>query len=300
MEGNPESVFITTVNNQHELVKTRLLVQSLKAFGGVLRDCPVWIFVQDGATVTTHELEGLGAEFYPLTVPETIKHYWFARKVCTCAQAENMAIPAIKSIMWLSYDCLVLQPPVLLQLNSLYDAAFRPVHGSNIGLPVGRSLNDFWKTIYEAVGISDSSLSVESYVDRKHLRAYFNSHIFSWNPNIGLAQRWLEIFEEIVCNRGFQKTACGDILHQVFLHQAVLSALVESMFPPGRLRILPPDYSYPYNMQASVPPDHRAVTLNDLVCIAYEDRSLHPSTVDDIEILEPLRGWLAAHCAEIG
>jgi hypothetical protein len=61
--------------------------------------------------------------------------------------------------------------------------------------------------------------------------------------------------------------------------------------------MLPPDYNYPYNLHQSVPPDRRAAALNDLVCIAYENRLLDPNQVDDIAIHEPLRSWLSVHVA---
>ncbi len=294
MEARHQSVFVMTVNNSQELVQTRLLIQSLRTFGGALRNCPVWVFVPDEGTAASRDFEGLKTEVYPLIVPDTVRHYWFARKVCTCAQAEGAVTPGIKSLIWFSYDCLIIQPTLLLQLNTLYDAAFRPVHGTNIGLPVSKPLDYFWQTIYEMIDLPESRISVESYVDQQHIRAYFNSHIFSWNPSTGLGQRWFEIFSALVCDSAFQSKACQDIQHQ-----AVLSVLVESMLSPERLRILPPDYSYPYNMHSAIPPDRRALALNDLVCIAYEDHPLHPSAVHDIHIREPLKRWLAAHVNHI-
>ena len=295
MEDNTQSVFVMTVNSSQEIVQTRLLIQSLRAFGGTMRHCPVWIFVPEECTATSRDFDGLETELYPLSIPDVVKNYWFTRKVCSCAQAERKAVPDIQSLIWFSYDCLIIQPPLLLQLNAEVDAAFRPVHGTNIGLQVSKSPDNFWQAIYDKVNLPESQLSVESYVDKQHIRAYFNSHIFSWNPSTGLGRRWFDAFKALVCDRGFQFKACPDIQHQVFLHQAVLSALVEKLIPPERLRILPPVYSYPYNMHASVPPDRSVHALNDLVCIAYEERSLHPSAARDIEIREPLRGWLAKH-----
>jgi hypothetical protein len=74
---------------------------------------------------------------------------------------------------------------------------------------------------------------------------------------------------------------------------------VVTLLDPERIRMLPPDYSYPYNLHQVVPPDRRALALNDLVSIAYEDRSLDPDVVDDIAIHEPLRSWLSVRAHEI-
>jgi len=203
MEDRHQSVFVMTVNNSQELVQTRLLIQSLRTFGGALRNCPVWVFVPDKGTATSRDFEGLWTEVYPLTVPDTLRHYWFAHKVCACAQAEGAATPGITSLIWFSYDCLIIQPTLLLQLNSLYDAAFRPVHGTNIGFEVSKPLDYFWQTIYEMIDLPESKISVESYVDQQHIRAYFNSHIFSWNPSTSVGQRWFQIFTALVCDPRF-------------------------------------------------------------------------------------------------
>ncbi len=292
---NHHSVFVMTVNNSHELEQTRLLIQSLRTFGGHLRHCPVWVFVSGEAATSAYDLETLKTKVHPLIIPDQVQRYWFARKVCACAQAEAAVTPEITSLVWSSCDCLIIQPPELLPVNAQYDAAFRPVHQSNIGLPISKPLDYFWQTIFRMVNLDESHLAVESYVDQQYLRAYFNSHIFSWNPLTGMGQRWLELFTTLVCDRNFQSKGCQDILHQIFLHQAVLSALAESMFTPERIRLLPPDYSYPYNLQSDIPPDRRALALNDLNCIAYEDRPLHPTAVHDILIKEPLHGWLTSH-----
>ena len=63
------------------------------------------------------------------------------------------------------------------------------------------------------------------------------------------------------------------------------------------MRILPPEYNYPFNLQSRVPAAHRARALNDVVTFAYEDRSLNPAEITDIALEEPLRSWLATHCA---
>jgi hypothetical protein len=109
-----------------------------------------------------------------------------------------------------------------------------------------------------------------------------------------LLRQWLECFEVLVGDQAFQSAYCQDERHQVFLHQAVLSALIATRLDPQRVRILPPIYSYPYNLHPSVPCDWRAQALDDLVCVAYEERSLDPAVMNDITVHEPLRSWLSA------
>ncbi len=58
------------------------------------------------------------------------------------------------------------------------------------------------------------------------------------------------------------------------------------------------DKAYHVLGSTAVPPDKRALALNDLACIAYEDRSLDSNVMYDIEVHEPLRSWLSAHTNE--
>jgi hypothetical protein len=211
-----------------------------------------------------------------------------------CAHAEKQAPAGVQSLIWLDLDCLVIQPPVLYNLGDEYDAALRPVHLRNVGLSPAEPLNGFWQGIYNELGIKDVLGVVDSFVDRQHLRAYYNSHGLSVRPQRGIFRRWHEHFEHLVCDETFQGTACQDESHQTFLFQALFSALVVSTLDSRRIRILPPTYNYPYNLQRRVLEDQRAVVLNDLVSITFEGRPIHPKAVTDIEIHEPLKTWLEA------
>jgi hypothetical protein len=291
--------FFTLVNTDRQGLGARFLIDSIRAFGGPLRPCPIWLFTTDPKVESYTDWERLGVRVLPLTVPDTVKPNWFAGKVSACAQAEQLAGSEVQTLVWLSSDCLIIQPPLLFDLGTEFDAAVRPVHVKNIGLPASAPLDAFWKKVYETVGVPDVQTTIESFVDCQQLRAYFNSHVLAVNPARGLFRRWFDGFETLVADQDFQAGPCQDELHQIFLHQAVLSALIATILDAERVRMLPPDYSYPYNLHQQVPAERRAGALNDLVCIAYEDRPLHPDRVSDIEIHEPLRSWLAARAQRL-
>lgn len=289
---NNQTVFLTLMRSDSEKSCVRILIDSIRSFGGTLSNCPIWIFEPVSHGINCNYPESTGVRVFSLNVPDKVKHYLFADKVYACAEAEKMATPEIQSLVWIDPACLVIKPPILFNLNQSFDAAVRPVHIRNVGLPSTEPLNDFWNKIFEIVGIPDIQSTVETFVDTQRIRSYFNSHAFSVNPSKGLLRKWFEYFEILACDEGYQANACSDNTHRVFLHQAILSALLISMLTPERVRILPPDYNYPYNLHRSVPPDRRAAALNDLVCIAYEDRSLDPNVIDDIDVLDPLKSWL--------
>jgi hypothetical protein len=271
----------------------RTVIESLRAFGGPLRDCPVWAFVLDPDRAP-RALPGLdGVHRFPLAVEEGFPPYPFAEKVVACARAEEMAGPEIRSLVWLSLDCLVINPPLLFDLGPLSgaapaDAAFRPVHHQNVGSPAHEPPDDFWRGIYRALDVDDIPHTVQSFVDGQTLRPYFNTHCFALNPATGLGRAWWAHFKALVTDEAFQAGPCRDELHQIFLHQAILSTLVAKRLPWERVRLLPPEYNYPLNLLDEMPPDLRVPALNSLVNAVYEDAF----PWDGIEVQEPLLSWL--------
>lgn len=282
-------VFITYASQQ-DYGNIRLLISSLRRFGGELASSPFWIFTKNlSAKININD--GLTHQIN-LEVSSDISAYPFGKKVSACAQAEEIASSQTKSLVWIDPSCLIIQPPELFELGSAFDAAFRPVHIRNIGLPPNAELDVFWRGIYDLLELEHLPFTVTSFVDNQRLRPYFNSHAFSINPTLGIMRLWCQHFQQLISDHSFQSTACRDDLHKIFLFQALLSTLVASRIDTARLRILPSSYNYPYNLQASVPEERRARTLNELVCLTYEERDLRPDRVSDIQILEPLRSWL--------
>jgi hypothetical protein len=288
-------VFITLVQSARQKAAAQLLIESLRAFGGAFSQSPMWIFEGDPDNTPCHDLADTLTQVFPLEISEAIKANWFAPKVSACAQAESMAAGKLQSLVWIASDCLVIQPPTLFDLGGSWDIALRPVHIQNVGLLAEAPLDVFWNGVYQEVGVEDARTTLESFVDQQHIRAYYNSHMFAVDPALGLLKEWHKHFAALVTDQDFQARACQDDPQHIFLHQAVLSALIDARITAERVCILPPTYSYPYNLQRRIPPEQRAQTLNELVCIAYEERPLDPAMMDDILVNEPLRRWLGEH-----
>jgi len=292
-------IFFTCIRTVNQRNGAHILINSIREFGGELKQCPIWLFGADPKNVPCDSLESDGVQVLPLSIPESIASYYYGDKVYACTRAEELASPAVHSLVWVSPENLIIQPPLLFDLAGVYDAAVRPVHHINVGLQSTAPLDDFWKSVYQAVGVSDVHYMVDSFIEAYRMRAYFNSAAFALNPSAKLSRRWFKCFEILVNDPGFQAGACRDESYQVFLHQAVLSSLIAVELDPDRIRILPPDYIYPYNLQQDVPVDRQVQTLNDLVCIYFGGHSLNPDDMDDIVVEEPLSSWLANRVGDI-
>ncbi len=295
-----QTIFFTSVGSPEEKAVARLLIESLRAFGGEIGQSPFWLFETDSTNVPCKDLEGEKVRVLPLEAPAALRQYFWGERVYVCAQAEEMAAQEVRSLVWLDPTCLIVNPPELYALEAGCEAAVRPVHIQNVGLLAEEPPDVFWKGVYDRVGVEAISMAVDSFVDGKRLRAYFNSHSFSIQPARKVMHRWLELFEAAVNDRDFQAAACQDDLHRIYLFQALFSTLLVSTLGAERIRILPIPYNYPYHLQARIPAERRAKALNDLVCVAHEDQSLDPAGMTDIEVYEPLRGWLAERTTSVG
>ncbi len=287
-------IFLTAVCSAADKADARLMIQSLRDFGGKYDRVPFWLFDYDEEVNTTN-WEALMVERYRGDLSHDLKGHLFAEKVSACAQAESQTNGHTNSLVWIDPSCLITRPPGLYDLDDAADAAFRPVHIRNVGLLRDEPVNPYWRRILSEVGVDDLPGEVMSFVDQQRLRPYFNSHGFAVNPRLGLMKRWKALFTSLCRDDEFQKGACALKREQIFLFQALLSALIATSIPSDRLRILPPDYNYPYNLHDNLPGDRRAASFNHLTTFTYEDLPIDPAKLHNIAVEEPLLSWLKKH-----
>jgi hypothetical protein len=286
--------FLIRVNSARERECARLLIGSIRSFGGRMSGYPVRVLSSNPCEVPCHSLEGNGVEVVDLSVPEHLARYEYGDKVYGCMVAERSAGPNVRSLVYLTADSLIVAPPLLFDLEAAWEAAVRPVHIKNVGLAAGRRPDAFWEKVYITAGQGDVTDTVVSFVDREHIMAYFNSAAFAVSPSAGLFRRWYECFEALVADGDFQAGPCADERHRIFLHQAVLSTLIATSLDTQRVRMLPETYGYPYNLHQDVSPARRAAMLDDLVCVIYHERPIDPRKIDDIGVGDSLRGWITS------
>jgi hypothetical protein len=271
----------------------KIVIESLQKFGGIYKDSPVWVFFPNNH-FSSQVLPGMGnIERIPLEHRTDFPQYPFAIKVFICANAEALAGSAYKSLVMLSLDCLFLNPPFLFDLNphqnaSRSDSAFRPVHHRNIGSLAAEPKDPFWQAIYQELEVVRTPFTINSFADKQELRPYFNTHCFSINPALGLAQMWWDHFISLIKDQPFQETVCTNEPQKIFLHQAILSTIIAKHLTLEQIRLLPLEYNYPLNLLDEIPDEEKPVSLNRLVNVVYEDTF----PCGKIKVDEPLKSWL--------
>jgi len=142
-------LFLTIVSSPEEARAARLLIDSLRTFGGELADSPFWVFAPH--LEPARALEDEHTRLLPLAAPDPVLAYPFGTKVAACARAEELSPAGTRSLVCVDTSCLIVRPPVLFDLGADFDAALRPVHVRNVGLPPSEPLDAFWKGIYASV-----------------------------------------------------------------------------------------------------------------------------------------------------
>jgi hypothetical protein len=287
-----KTVFLTLVRSSEEKKAAELLIGSLRRFGGLMGNSPIWVFTVNPEDFMKENTQN--DEYRVIELPQdgSFSRYPFMAKVRACALAEEMARDEIDTMIWIDSSCLVVLPPLLFMLEGVCKAAVRPVHVTNVGLLADETPNGYWRGVFNELGIDDIDTAVETFVDARMIKSYFNTHAFSINPSEGLMRDWLHHFHILATDTDYQRSYCSDPLHAIFLHQAVFSALLASSLEASELRLLPADYNYPYNLHESVPEDRKVTSINETVCFAYEKRSVYPPEMTDVEVREPLYSWL--------
>jgi len=294
----------TLVASEADARCANLLLASLRAFGGDAGGSSARVFVPDGngprgaprlddGPLRALEEPPLSAAVVSLHDGGEAAGFPFEYKVEACARAERESLDDGEELVWLAPNCLVVSPPALLTLDSPLRAALRAVHMSNVGSRAEDRLDDYWSTIYDAVGLAEAPFTVESLVDGVKLRPYFNTHMFSIDARLGMMEEWKSVFIELAGDRIFQKTACSDVTRKVFLHQAVLCALVARALGREEIRELPPEYSYPLHFHSDVPRPLRPERLEELVCPVYEGDFEYPGTLSGLTVGKPFRKWFS-------
>ena len=286
---------VTYVLNPDQEGKAEILIKSLRRFGGDYGGVPVYVVLGNPQDVPCARLRQDGVELVPTDAGELGRRYPLAIKAYAAAQIERLTAERFDTLAWFDPETLVVGPLQALDLEDRFDAAVKPVFKLNkVALPADAPPDAFWEPIYRAVGLNVEAIPVvNSILEGRPIKAYFNCEIFSVRPRIGIFREWTARLESLLKDQDYQRAACPDFLHRLFLHQAVLSAVIISKTQASRRAELPDSCGYPLNLHQDLPPARKAAALNDLSGVILETLwDDNPDWMNLLEIREPLRSWL--------
>lgn len=299
--------FVTYVHLPYQQSAARALIECIRTWGGEYRESPIYVVVTDPGYLASG-LEGKNITRVPIEVAEPVKSFPYAVKARAAAVVEGLVAGKVRSLAWFDPETLLFGPPSEMDLAEGIAAAVAPVQFINTGQPPDAPVDAYWGGIYKRVGLVPARVfTVETRVDRRTVRAYLNCGMFSVRPERGLLREWAAIQDELLNDAEYMKAAITDATHQIFLHQAVITALLVARLERSEIHSFSEAYNYPLYCHGvdfspgtggayRVPEDTRPAKLNDLATVFYE--GLFRQHADWADLIppagEPLRSWLHA------
>lgn len=227
-----EPLVITTfVEFPDELPRLQVMVESLRTFGGLLKDAPVWAYVADelleSPSAPLEATKRLGADIRRIRVPEDVAWYFLVRKVFAGAHAEREAAGKVGVLARLDPDTIFIDEPAEFILPPGKALGWRPVFHRNIGLLFDEPLDDYWRRAYEVMRIRDESVfPMVTPADGDRIRPYFQAGCVVARPERGLLGQWEENLVALAKDPLIRESCEKDQRKRTFTFQVALTGAV--------------------------------------------------------------------------
>lgn len=262
--------------------EARLLVGSLRAWGGALGNAPVFCMVpgklESIPESTRTWLTGSGCGLVPFRPDARLDALPLATKVRAAAAAERLTRSRSDVLVWLDPDTVIIREPSELLLPAGTVVAATPVHHRLVGLPWHHEPDGYWSALYALCGADPhQNFAVDTIVDREPIWPYFNAGLIVVRPGAGILAAWKDNLASAITDPAVQSAlASSGEGHRTFLHQAVLAATIMGRAGGGGFFQLSPGYNYPAHMHSACPPGIAPKKLDDLYTLRYDQWSIAP------------------------
>jgi hypothetical protein len=268
-------VFATFAEQERDLERIHIMIDSIRAFAGRFKDAPVWVYLTEGmlASESEHleEIETLGGEFWLGQAPEEATWFYLARKVFASAQAEAEAEGKADILAWLDVDTIFLQEPDAFLLPRGKNLGYRPVMHRNISPLYDEPLDDFWKRAYKNMSIPESlAFPMTTVADGDKIRPYFNAGCLVVRPERGLLRRWTETFPLLYKDPVLKEMCQKDERKRIFIHQVALSGAVMKHLRQNEMLEFSARINYPIFFGEMFGAKREFHDIHQVVTIRYE------------------------------
>ena len=306
--GKPELpvrlVVTTFVETAEEIHWASVMVESLRTFGGRLKDAPVWVYASEGFWAAESgrlaRLASLGAEVRTGRAEESVTWFPLARKVFAAAQAEAEAAGKAVILARLDPDTIFLGEPEDFILPGGKDLGYRPVFHRTISPLYEEPLDAYWSRAYELMGIRASEVfPVVTPADGDTIRAYFQAGCIVVRPERGIMRKW-EAMLALLAADPLIKEICGtDSRKRLFTFQVALVGAVLKGLPRTALHAFPDRINYPIFFKEIYGAKRDFLDLSRAVTVRYEGLLANPPPDWDKKLAGPADkiAWIREHLA---
>jgi len=270
-----EIVFATFAEQESDLARVRIMIESIRTFAGRFKDAPVWVYLTEGllASESEHlgEIESLGAEFSLGQAPEEATWFYLSRKVFASAQAEAEAAGKAAILVWMDVDTVFLQEPGEFLLPKGKSLGYRPVMHRNISPLYEEPLDEFWKRAYGNMSIQESLVfPMITVADGDRIRPYFNAGCLVVRPERGVLRKWAETFPLLYKDPVLKEMCRQDERKRIFIHQVALSGAIMKHLGREEMLELSNRINYPIFFREMFGAKRDFHDIGEAVTIRYE------------------------------
>jgi hypothetical protein len=290
-------VFGTYATDFDALYWTLIMVESLRTFGGELRNAPVWVYLPDDDQ-EIEKTSGLrpipdGVTLKRSNTPAEARPLSYSGKVFAAALAEADAVGRYQLLAWLDPDAIFVKEPRDFLLPDSISFGYRPVMHKLIGSRLSEPPDEFWTRVYDRLGVPAASIfSVRTPLDRETIRAYFNAGLLVLRPEMGVLRKWPECFAMLYTDTIFANWCKQDQRKAIFLHQVALTGDILSTLHKADMIELPATYNYPLFLQDKYPTLKRPASLDDVVLFRHEFIFSTPTGLEQVEDSSNIYRWV--------
>jgi hypothetical protein len=266
-----------------ELRHARILVESLRTFGGGFKSASIRVYVPSTVFKAEQKLLGdltaRGAVVEASDAPGDSRSFGYAGKVFAAAKAEAGAAAEKATILvWMDEDTVILKEPGAFALPEGIALGYRPVMHLNIGSPYAAPPDAFWSRVYEILSVPERAVfPMKTVADGQTLRPYFNAGLLVVRPERGILKKWAESFRALYRDPAISDVCGKDKRRSIFLHQAALAGAILSLLGKQEMLQLPDPYNYPLFFKEMYGAVREFDTIDDVVTLRYESFFQNPS-----------------------
>ncbi len=286
--------FCSSVTNP----ETMILVESIRKFSGEFSSCPIWLFTKKTLKEIPEDLLNSlyqhEVEIFTLDLDPEIANFSFIDHVYAAAKAEEMAVNKTDNLVFLGTNTLFFDSPEKFLLEDGISLGYRPVHHKLIGSLYDEPIDYFWSLIYQKCNVKEENVfPMQTHIDGQILRPYISSGCLVVNPKRGFFKVWWEKYKIIHKEPVFKEFYEKYDLYLIFIHQAVLSAVMLSELDKSEIKELPFEYNYPINLYHESLDEFKPKNFDNIITARYYlEKIIDEDEFNKIPFNEPLRSWL--------
>ncbi|MHA1934284.1 MAG: hypothetical protein ACW97A_03290 [Candidatus Thorarchaeota archaeon] len=298
-EKKEQLIFASTVfPTESSETDAILLAESIRAFSGSSSNCTIWYFFPNTNTPISSSartiFDSLDATLIPFEIDKEVLQFPFTGNAHAAALAESMASGKTELLAWLAANTVIVQEPREFILQEDKDLGYRPVHHTLIGSRFEEPIDEFWKQVYIYCKVSEDSIfPMRTHVDDTLIRPYFNAGILIARPEKKMLQSWRDTFISVYQDPFLFELYKKDHRYAIFIHQAILSGVILSIFSAEEIQEFTPKYNYPVHLHDVDVTDQRPNTLDECVTFRHEGFYKDPDWADKMPANDSLKKWLA-------